>query len=217
MQKSKDTKESVWQTATRNNKRNNRQNTNRPDNRVNNESGYKEEKQPGRNQIRRNRDQQNVEKTRKNIEQKKYTQPEYTGPDFSIIIPKNENKPDTNKPEDVNSNDTDHSTNVVFPIPKLTKFRPSTKNQIPLRYSNSSYGTWEITYFKHLLNLCDIFTNAINELDIQYVDTKSADFLHVFGKFIRSCSSGKISPYMEDLNEKEEKIYIEYAIKRNES
>ena len=215
MQKSKDTKESVWQTATRNNKRNNRQN--RPDNKVNNESGYSEEKQPGRNQIRRNRDQQNVEKTRKNIEQKKYIQPEYTGPDFSIIIPKNENKPDENTSEDANTNDPDHSTNVVFPIPKLTKFRPSTKNQIPLRYSNSSYGTWEITYFKHLLNLCDIFANAINELDIHYIDTKSADFLYAFGKFIRTCSSGKISHYIEELTEKEEKIYIEYTIKRNES
>jgi hypothetical protein len=214
MQKSKDTDESKWQTAKRYNKRDNRQNTNKSEYKGPT-TEYKQQKLSGRNQNGRNHRQQNSEKTRKSNEQK-YIQPVYTGPDFASLIGKIEPEINKNTSEDITTDDAKYSTDIIIPIPKLTKFRRSVKNQIPLQQSNNSYSTWELTYFKHILEIHSIFANAIDELGFSHINTKSADFLHIFGKFIRKCSSGKISPYIEELTNEEEQIYLEYTIKRNE-
>jgi len=206
MQKSKDTDESKWQTAKRYNKRDNRQN-NKPE--------YKQQKLSGRNQTGRNHGQQTSEKTGKNNEQK-YIQPVYTGPDFASLIGKIEPEIDRNTSEDVITDDAKYSTDVILNIPKLTKFRRSVKNQISLQHSNNSHSAWELTYFKHILEIHAIFANAIDKLGFSHINTKSADFLNIFSKFIRKCSSGKLSPYIEELTNEEEQIYLEYTIKRNE-
>jgi hypothetical protein len=233
MQNSKDTNESGWQTTTRRNKSNRK--NNQSNNQSNNGKGTpgsgrrecdkKEDKwsqRPHRNQTGRNCGQSNFSNIKKSTEQKKYTQPPqpvYTGPDFASLIPKHD--PTSN--EDVSEYDyvDDYTKNpeyssIVIPI-ITSRFRPSVRNQVPKPNTNNSYDTWEFIYFQHILELHDIFADAINELGISRIDTKSADFLHVFGKFIRECSSGKISPHVEDLTERQEHMYIEYTIKRNES
>ena len=225
MQKSKDTNESNWKTATRRNKRNNRPD-NRPDNRPPGnqyEGGTVYNKQdkwsrrPDRNKSGRNWEQSIIKNTKKNTEKNEYTsqQPIYNGPNFSKLIQTDESAPNES---DRNTENTEYSSIVDYHIPKLVKrFRPSVRNQVPRTNTNNSYDTWEFTYFKHILDLHSIFANAIHKLGIPGIDTNSYNFLYVFGKFIRECSSGEISPYIEDLTERDKQVYMEYTIKRNKS
>ena len=242
MQKSKDTNESGWKTATRPKKRGrknneqqvnqsnkpsnkppvNRSNRSNPSNPSNNRSEYgryiktddKWSRLPNRNQYGRIDGRQYVAKTKKNTE---YTppQPVYNGPDFAGLISKNDETLDVNTSGGDTEN-TEHKS-IVIPIPRIPmRFRNSVRNQVPRINTNNSYGAWEFAYFNNILDLHSIFADAIDEIGIDGVDTNSADFIHVFGKFIKECSSGEISPYIEDLTETEEMAYMAYTIKRNE-
>ena len=45
---------------------------------------------------------------------------------------------------------------------------------------------------------------------------RSVDFLENFCIFLREYSSGKISPYIEELSERTQNLYMEFTIKRQE-
>ena len=99
-----------------------------------------------------------------------------------------------------------------------TKFnvRPklSVRNKVT-KSSNCSYDTWEFFYFKYIVDLYEIFLNGINQLDTG-IDVNSVDTFDKFSKFIRKCSSGEISPYLETIeNTGLESVYNEFTIKRN--
>ena len=82
---------------------------------------------------------------------------------------------------------------------------------------NIGRDSWEYVYFEHILNLRKIFEKGIKNLNINNkINTRSVDFLDNFCIFLKKYSSGKISPYIENLNEKTEKMYYEFVIKRNE-
>ena len=107
----------------------------------------------------------------------------------------------------------DEHTNNLY-----TKFnvRPklSVRNKIT-KSSNCSYDTWEFFYFKYIVDLYEIFLNGINQLDTG-IDVNSVDTFDKFSKFIRKCSSGEISPYLETIeNSGLESMYNEFTIKRN--
>ena len=91
-------------------------------------------------------------------------------------------------------------------------FRKSVRNKTTRSNNNVSYDVWKYTYFKHILDLSDIFSEGVKKLGIE---TNTINFLDVFSDFIRECSSGEISPYIEDLDEQTEELYLENAIKRN--
>jgi hypothetical protein len=81
--------------------------------------------------------------------------------------------------------------------------------------SNCSYDTWEFFYFKYILDLYEIFLNGMNQLNLG-IDVNSIDTFDKFSKFIRQCSSGEISPYLESIENTElESLYNEFTIKRN--
>ena len=93
--------------------------------------------------------------------------------------------------------------------PKLSVRKKVTKS------SNCSYDTWEFFYFKYIVDLYEIFLNGINQLDTG-IDVNSVDTFDKFSKFIRKCSSGEISPYLETIeNSGLESMYNEFTIKRN--
>ena len=96
-------------------------------------------------------------------------------------------------------------------IPIITR-RGIQKTRAQHRY-NCSYGVWEYTYFKHILDLHTIFSNGIRKLGIE---TDTINFLDKFCYFIRESSSGKISPFIEILNDATVELYSEFTIKRNE-
>ena len=98
----------------------------------------------------------------------------------------------------------------------MNRNRMSVRNQAPAAYANNSYDAWEHTYFKHILDLHEIFMNDFRNLKIPDFDPCSASFLYTFGQFVRECSSGEISPYVDDLSEDLENFYCEYIIKRQE-
>lgn len=90
-------------------------------------------------------------------------------------------------------------------------------NPTPKIYKKeSSYGVWEHIYFKHILDLYDIFCRYMTKLDIS-INTRSVEFLDNFCRFIRQNSSGEINLYVENLSEYVEKLYEQFTIKRNES
>lgn len=133
---------------------------------------------------------------------------EPSGPNYASILYK---KNDDKSIEDTNKSTTEYTNN--FPI--IQTFKPKTlvRNRIPRKNCNSSYYVWEQTYFRHILDLKDIFSLVASKLNIE---TESIDFLNVFAKFIRDCSSGEISPYIEDLTEYETQSYLNFIILRNE-
>ena len=80
----------------------------------------------------------------------------------------------------------------IFQYPK--KPRASVFNRIPKKTSGDNYDYWEHKYSDHLLQLFDIFTKGIEDLDVKTnIDTNSPSF---FNNFIFDCSSGEISDYL---------------------
>ena len=103
---------------------------------------------------------------------------------------------------------------VVSENEKVDKYE---LNPTPKIYKKeSSYGVWEHAYFKHILDLYDIFCRNMTTLDIS-INTHSVEFLDNFCRFVRQNSSGEISLYLENLPEYVEKLYEQFTIKRNES
>ena len=104
----------------------------------------------------------------------------------------------------------------------LAKFHTKSKlsSQISVKNkfknsSNCSYDTWEFFYFKYIVDLYEIFLNGINQLDTN-ININTVNTFYKFSKFIRNCSSGEISPYLESIeNTNLENLYNEFTIKRN--
>jgi len=117
-------------------------------------------------------------------------------------------------------------------IKKTEETTTDVDNITPERYSNMfikrpdmtrinkpSYDVWEYTYFKHIIELKDIFVRNMEKYcdrSITHFIDSDNDFFDFFSNFIRDCSSGDISPYVEHLNNGEESLYFEFDIKRNE-
>jgi hypothetical protein len=132
-----------------------------------------------------------------------------TGPNYASVT--KEDEPEPEKDVVVNPEEREYRTIV----PKIPTYRskPTVRNQVPKPNNSNSFGVWEHTYFKHVLELSDIFSEGANKLGI---DTDSINFLDIFSNFVRDCSSGEISPFIEELDPKTDEFYLEYTIKRNE-
>jgi hypothetical protein len=139
-----------------------------------------------------------------------YVQPVPTGPNYASVTKKDDQEAEEYK--DVSTEEYEYKT-IVTKIPQSSRTRPTVRNQTPRPNNNVSFGVWEHTYFKHVLELSDIFSEGVNNI---VVDTKSFKFLDIFSKFIRECSSGEISPYIEELDPTIDELYMEYTIKRND-
>ena len=141
-----------------------------------------------------------------------------SGPKWSNII---------NKDADQNTNDDDEGEYSKIESDIIrgnflldTKYKSQNlcvRNQVPKNNYNVSYSTWEISYFKYLIDLYNIFCKGIEKLNIPYLDT--TEVFENFCYFIREASSGEISPYLDsidniDMNEIED-VYYEYTIKRD--
>ena len=88
------------------------------------------------------------------------------------------------------------------------------RNQLPKNNDNVGYNTWQITYFKYLIDLYNIFCEETKELQLPCLDTLEA--FENFCYFIRDCSSGEISPYVDSIDRTYlEDVYYEYTIKRD--
>lgn len=201
MQQTKNNQEYEWKTSSgRKNKKYGRKESQRRNNRNKSGRTYKKSEQlPDSSK-------------QSNISTNQSSQQIYNGLNFSKLI--SSFKTDTQNNNAVD--DTVYTENIPINIPRIiNQHGQSVRNRTSKPNQNVSYDTWEFTYFRHILKLRDIFSKCVIELQIPGVDTRSADFFNIFGKFIRECSSGEISPYIEKLNEKEEKIYLEYIIKRN--
>lgn len=119
---------------------------------------------------------------------------------------------DNKDAKEFNPDDTEYWTFPAINIKSLRR-RKSVRNSIPKPNFNVSYDVWEHTYFQHILDLADIFFAGTEKLGI-YVDY--INFLDVFGHFIRDCSSGEISPHIEELSDHTNNFYMNFSILRNE-
>lgn len=133
---------------------------------------------------------------------------EPSGPNYASIISKNDDKSSL-----AYASEYTESTTIVPVIIQNIFGTTPVRNRIPQRNCNSSYDVWEYTYFRHILDLKDIFSQRAAKLNIE---TESVDFLNIFSQFIRDCSSGEISPYVEDLTEDDNEYYLDFTILRNE-
>lgn len=139
-----------------------------------------------------------------------------SGPKWSNLINKDENSIYTTQENNDNGADTDF---FQQPCPRIRRNRKIVRNQVPKPNHKVSHGMWEITYFKHILDLHAIFVAGIKKLGLEDLDIDSFEFLEVFSHFIKDCSSGEISPFIDSIGESNDKnlkdLYFEYMIKRN--
>lgn len=183
------------------------------DSRPRNESSRRYDTEPdrfSRRPDRFSRFQNESEKQHKPPPEPVYVPPPIpTGPNYASVT--KEDEPEPEKDVVVNPEEREYRTIV----PKIPTYRskPTVRNQVPKPNNNNSFGVWEHTYFKHVLELSDIFSEGANKLGI---DTDSINFLDIFSNFVRDCSSGEISPFIEELDPKTDEFYLEYTIKRNE-
>ena len=134
------------------------------------------------------------------------------GPNYSSITKEDEQEQKQEKDVVVAPEKREFRT-IVPNIPRSNRNRTTVRNQVPRPNNNVSFDVWEHTYFKNVLELSDIFSEGANKLDI---DTDSSNFLDIFSHFVRDCSSGEISPFIEELDPKTDEFYMEYTIKRND-
>ena len=190
-------------------------NRSREPSRPRNESSRRYDTEPDRFSRRPNRFsrfQNESEKQHKPPPEPVYVPPPIpTGPNYASVTKEDEPEPEPKKDVVVNPEEREYRTIV----PKIPTYRskPTVRNQVPKPNNNNSFGVWEHTYFKHVLELSDIFSEGANKLGI---DTDSINFLDIFSNFVRDCSSGEISPFIEELDPKTDEFYLEYTIKRNE-
>ena len=126
------------------------------------------------------------------------------------------NTNNTNKYKDILTNKISNSRDdiiikkPIMPkiiIPNIPRNRYSHRHQNSKINIQNSYNTWEFIYFNHLIELKSIIDRYFSILDI---DTNTYYFIDNFFQFIRECSSGEISNYIEPLNEDDEKLYYEF-------
>ena len=161
---------------------------------------------------RRKRDSTTTDFPKLSESQSKSTSFTQSGPKWSNIINK-----DT---EHITSNDESEYTKIESDISRgnfllNTQYKKlCVRNQVPKNNYNVSYSTWEISYFKYLIDLYDIFCEGIEKLNIPYLDT--VESFENFCYFIRDVSSGEISPYLDSIdNTNHIDTYYEYIIKRD--
>jgi hypothetical protein len=143
--------------------------------------------------------------------EEKHVEPLYTGPNYASVTKEKEQHSNNNNNDVIIIPENIEYIKNIPNIPRCLN-KQTVRNQVPKPNNNISFGVWEHTYFKHVLDLNDIFSEGVNKLDI---DTNSFEFLSIFSNFIRQCSSGEISPYIEDLDSETNELYMEYTIKRN--
>lgn len=73
---------------------------------------------------------------------------------------------------------------------------------------NASYDDWEFSYFKHLINMRNIFIKYTS--DIITDDMYTPEFFEYFCSMIYEGSSGYVSSYINNLTEKELQDYFTY-------
>jgi hypothetical protein len=138
--------------------------------------------------------------------------------EYSTIIKSINNNDNDNDNDETNIQNQDNILNTYFTpffSPAIYKnYRKSVRNQNPRLNTTVTYNKWESTYFQHILDLAEIFSNGIDEINLD-VTTNNFDFLDYFGRFIKDSSSGEISPYVEEMNKNTKEFYIEFDIKRN--
>jgi hypothetical protein len=211
MQKEQDNKNNnSWSVVNGNKKRNGRRNNKTPRDRK-----PKPEPEPKYRSSRWDIPQ-NEQKT--NISEQKTLVPTKPTINYSSIASNfSENK--NNVEEYTCTNDTEYHPFPTILIRPL-RTRPSVRGTNPKPNHNVSYDVWEYTYFKNIIELSDIFLKGFKQLGInthtnmEYEDY--IDFLHLFGQFIRDCSSGEISPYIEELSSDTNDFYKHFTILRNE-
>ena len=116
------------------------------------------------------------------------------------------------KPVADNTNDTktvdehDESTNTV-----ANSRRRCVRNTVPRR-GNSSHHSWERAYFRHLINIRNILINGMVKIepDGDKKCLRTPDFLNNLSRFLHEVSSKEISPYLDELTDREEEDYITY-------
>lgn len=137
-----------------------------------------------------------------------------SGPKWSNLINKDTNKNTDDDDDDENSkieSDIIRGNFLLNTQYKTQNF--CVRNQVPKNNYNVSYCNWEISYFKYLIDLYNIFCEGMKKLEIPYLDT--IEVFENFCYFIRDSSSGEISPYLDSIDNNLEDTYYEYTIKRN--
>jgi len=142
----------------------------------------------------------------------------HSGPKWSNLITKDTDKNTNDDDEDENSKIESDIIRGNFLL--NTKYKSKNlcvRNQVPKNNYNASYSSWEISYFKYLIDLYNIFCEGMEELEIPYLDTN--EVFENFCYFIRDSSSGEISPYLDSIDNNImnnlEDTYYEYTIKRD--
>jgi hypothetical protein len=129
--------------------------------------------------------------------------------DFTNIITKYGHK-ETECIREV-SNELSVNTYTRSIIPISVSRKPRVRRGKVRERCDDSYDVWECTYFKHLMELSKIFEEGMKLLG---VETSTVDFLSVFFRFIRDCSSGEINQYIEEFSPETEYEYSEYYLKK---
>lgn len=138
------------------------------------------------------------------------TPPVPTGPNYASVTKRDDNE---SNDEITVSPEEDEFKPIIPSIQRTNRRKHTVRNQVPRPNNNVSYDVWEQTYFKHVLELRDIFSKGVDKLGIE---TSSINFIDIFSNFIRECSSGEISKYIEGFDDLTDELYMEYTIKRNE-
>lgn len=96
-------------------------------------------------------------------------------------------------------------------ITKNIKLQDALFNRVnvPSQLNNVGHGAWEYVYFNHILELLTIFSSYSRKLKLN-IDTSSFKFINSFSRFIHNCSTGKISPYIENFSRNSNAIYRDY-------
>lgn len=81
---------------------------------------------------------------------------------------------------------------------------------------DSSYDSWERSYFRELLELRDIMAIGLSEINSDnIVYLYSHQFLYKFNKFIYQNSSTTVTKFLEEMSSDLESIYSEYKEMRD--
>lgn len=81
---------------------------------------------------------------------------------------------------------------------------------------SANYVFWELTYYEHLLEMRDMYADAILKINPDMkMQIYSPSFFKDFSRMIWENSTGEISPHVEDLTEAGEVSYMNYRIKGN--
>lgn len=82
--------------------------------------------------------------------------------------------------------------------------------------NKDNYARWEQTYYRHLIDLRNIFIGGLKDVNPEVVKYyRSVPFFHKFCQFIHRTSSKYVSPYIPELTDEEMDSYMQYQGKLN--